>query len=509
MDLLLLFISIILFVYPFVDLFLLSKTITKLQEVAPSIISYTDKINIQDTNTLRSIFTYMSPKLIKEHFTNKKEYRTYKRSFYFFIWYFSSGFIAIILNIIVLFLSLYNLSNSKLEICLIFCVMNICVLWIFKLSSIFHLWGLNRLAYTIDTIVNAIFSPNGKVNEFIYKISVKILLYIIDLIAFLLFFKYSNIIIQRYADVDFLIVFAELVFYQYVFGKITSFCISKIYWKKGKNSHKFKNFQSLLTYHNDIFKNTTYLVLLTIYIINKYVQILSQDTTYNLILIEAIGALFLLDTYLEKNKATDSHILSECKHFEENTQQVPREETKMKSNDIMSSNEKTNTLKIDINNTAIPEYLEVVKSEYETERNKKQSFETRSGLLLTLLGAIMIFYFQSIKLTDIFILFSKPLTFTLWVKIISGCSIYGTFIFTFIAIINTISAKKHDNFETNGINEQLLVEDRINAMTRLIFTYREIIQQHRISNEKRAKWYIASLLSMLLLLLSTILYISL
>jgi len=239
------------------------------------------------------------------------------------------------------------------------------------------------------------------------------------------------------------------------------------------------------------------------------VQILSQDTTYNLILIEAISALFLLDTYFEKNKATDSHILSECKHFEENTQQVPREETKMESNDIMSSNEKTNTLKIDINNTAIPEYLEVVKSEYETERNKKQSFETRSGLLLTLLGAIMIFYFQSIKLTDIFILSSKPLTFTLWVKIISGYSIYVTFIFTFIAIINTISAKKHDNFETNGINEQLLVEDRINAMTRLIFTYREIIKQHRISNEKRAKWYIASLLSMLLLLLSTILYISL
>ena len=68
--------------------FLLSKTITKLQEVAPSIISYTDKINIQDTNTLRSIFTYMSPKLIKEHFTSKKEYRTYKRSFYFFIWVF-------------------------------------------------------------------------------------------------------------------------------------------------------------------------------------------------------------------------------------------------------------------------------------------------------------------------------------------------------------------------------------------------------------------------------------
>lgn len=509
MDLLLLIISIILFLHPFVDIFLLSKTISKLQTVAPSIISYTGKINIQDTNTLRNIFKYMSPKLIKEHLTSQKEYRTYKRSFHFFIWYFLSGFITIILNIIVLFLSLHNLSNSKLEICLIFCVMNICVLWIFKLSSIFHLWGLNKLAYTIDTIVNAIFSPNGKVNEFIYKISVKILLYIIDLIAFVLFFKYSNIIIQQYFNVDFLIVFAELAFFQYVLGKMTTFCISIIYWNRGKNIHKFKNFQSLMLYYYGIFNSTTYLVLLTIYIINKYVQILSQDTTYNLILIEAIGALFLLDTYFEKNKATDSHILSECKHFEENTKQIPREETKMESNNITSSNEKTNTPKIDIHDTAIPEYLEVVKSEYEIERNKKQSFETRSGLLLTLLGAILIFYFQSIKLTDIFTLFSKPLTFTLLVKILSGCSIYGTFIFTLIAIIQTISAKKHDNFETNGINEQLLKEDRVNAMTRLIFTYREIIKQHRGSNEKRAKWYVASLRSMLILLLSTIIYISL
>lgn len=509
MDLLLPIVSFIIFIYPFVDLFFLSKTITKLQKVTPSIISYTNKINIQDTNTLKNIFTYMSPKLIKEHFTNKTEYRTYKFSFYYFIWYFSSGFIAIILNFFVLFLSLYNLSNTKLEICFLICVINICVLWIFKLSSIFHLWGLNKLAYTIDNIVNAIFSQNGKVNEFIYKKSVKIILYIIDLIAFLSFFKYSNIIIRQYANVNFLIVLAELVFFQYVLGKITTFCIARIYWKRGKTSHNFKNFQALLTYYNDIFKNTTYLVLLTIYITNKYVQILSQDTTYNLILIEAIGALFLIDTYFENNKTTDSHILSECEHFEDNTQQIPSEETKMKANDIIPSDEKTNTPKIEINDTAIPEYLEVVKSEYEIERNKKQSFETRSGLLLTLLGAIMIFYFQSIKLTDIFVLFSKPLTFILLIKILSGCSIYGTFIFTLIAIIQTITAKKHDNFETNGITEQLLKEDRVNAMTRLIFTYREIIRQHRISNQNRANWYIASLRSMLILLLSTIIYTSL
>jgi len=40
-----------------------------------------------------------------------------------------------------------------------------------------------------------------------------------------------------------------------------------------------------------------------------------------------------------------------------------------------------------VENTAILECLEVVMSEYKIERDKKQSFETRAGIIMALLGA--------------------------------------------------------------------------------------------------------------------------
>ena len=78
-----------------------------------------------------------------------------------------------------------------------------------------------------------------------------------------------------------------------------------------------------------------------------------------------------------------------------------------------------------------------------------------------------------------------------------------------IAIIKTIATKRHNNFDVSNINEKLLAENRIDAMARLIFTYRSIIEQHRKINELRAKWYKIALYSTFGLLLSTIIYTSL
>lgn len=47
-----------------------------------------------------------------------------------------------------------------------------------------------------------------------------------------------------------------------------------------------------------------------------------------------------------------------------------------------------------LSETFIPEYLEIVKSEYIIERDKKQSFEKRFGILLALLSVLSIFYWR-------------------------------------------------------------------------------------------------------------------
>lgn len=162
-----------------------------------------------------------------------------------------------------------------------------------------------------------------------------------------------------------------------------------------------------------------------------------------------------------------------------------------------------------IDNTAIVVYLEIVRSEYETERNKKQSFENRAGLIMALLGAICIFLFEKVKLQDIFSLMTTPLTFIDLAKIISGLTVYVCFVFTMVMIVLTIIVKQHNNFEVRNIDETLLGEQRLLALCKIIFTYRDIIVQHRELNEKRAKAFRKSLYGICVTLISVIIYISL
>lgn len=163
---------------------------------------------------------------------------------------------------------------------------------------------------------------------------------------------------------------------------------------------------------------------------------------------------------------------------------------------------------VNVADTAIAEYLDIVKSEYETERNKKQSFENRAGLIMALLGAICIFLFEQVQLKEVFALMTSPLTFVNLLQIISGLTVYGGFLITLIMIIKTITVKQHNNFEVKSIDETLLAEQRTMALCKVIFTYRDIIIQHRELNEKRAKAFRKSLYGMAVTLVAVIIYIT-
>lgn len=163
---------------------------------------------------------------------------------------------------------------------------------------------------------------------------------------------------------------------------------------------------------------------------------------------------------------------------------------------------------VDISNTAFLEYLDIVQREYENERTKKQSFETRAGLILALLGALCSFLFGQVPLTDIFSLMTSAMTFLIFAKIASGLLVYGGCIFTMLMIIRTITVQKHDNFEVQSIDYTLLAEPRHKALGRIIFTYRDIIVQHRKRNELRAKDFRKSLYGVSVILIAAIVYMS-
>lgn len=140
----------------------------------------------------------------------------------------------------------------------------------------------------------------------------------------------------------------------------------------------------------------------------------------------------------------------------------------------------------DINEVSIVECLDIIRSEYEIERNKKQSFDNRAGLLITIIAAVCIFVLKDISLKDIGILMKAPLTFPLLVKILAGINLYLSFIITVIAVLFVICTRQYDNMEVASFNEKLYFQPKRECLTRLIIAYRDIIVQHRKINKRVA-----------------------
>ena len=68
----------------------------------------------------------------------------------------------------------------------------------------------------------------------------------------------------------------------------------------------------------------------------------------------------------------------------------------------------------------INEYYQLILNEYNNERGRKQSIETRSGIILTLIAAFFAFVLKEICLSDFICLFDNPLTFKILITILSG-----------------------------------------------------------------------------------------
>ncbi|MDC4251942.1 hypothetical protein M3X99_13080 [Clostridium perfringens] len=162
-----------------------------------------------------------------------------------------------------------------------------------------------------------------------------------------------------------------------------------------------------------------------------------------------------------------------------------------------------------IDNVVTLEYFDVIKNEYEIERNKKQSFESRASLIITILGAICVFVFDKINFSQLYEISQKPLYLLGLVKIIIGITVYLSFITTVILLVKAINVDKYENFEVNNIDEKLMLENKVEGIMRLVLTYKKIILNHRSINEKKAKNLRYSFLGIIITILSIVIYINL
>ena len=152
------------------------------------------------------------------------------------------------------------------------------------------------------------------------------------------------------------------------------------------------------------------------------------------------------------------------------------------------------------------EYLEVFKKEYEFEKIKKQSFENRAGILLTLITGLFTFLIKDLEISNNFInLFkTKNLTLFSFLKFLDTIAIYISFGFTGYYLLRIISIKQHDIYDVNSqINYQ---EPYATILNDLLFNFKEIINSHRNNNEKRAKDFKQSLISLVLAIIFLFFY---
>lgn len=166
-------------------------------------------------------------------------------------------------------------------------------------------------------------------------------------------------------------------------------------------------------------------------------------------------------------------------------------------------------LKIPIDNTTILDCLDIMKHEYEIERNKRQSFETRSGLVITILAALCIFIFDRVSISDIFELMKGPCTFIVLIKILSGVAIYISFILSLYFVIKTINVKTYKNLNVSAIDECFMGKPRIEGALELVQAYRDIITQHRNINQTSANDLKASIYCVAAAVSTIIIYVNL
>lgn len=154
-------------------------------------------------------------------------------------------------------------------------------------------------------------------------------------------------------------------------------------------------------------------------------------------------------------------------------------------------------------------YFELVYNEYNHERNRKQSLESRSGIILSVIAAIIAIVFDKIKIVDIFPLFTSPITFLILLKIVTAFGIYIGLVCSVSFSLKTIFIQKYANYDVLTITPITLGNHKNKEMGNIILTYCRIIAEHRVLNEKKASSLSQSIIGLAICIISICLYINL
>ena len=151
--------------------------------------------------------------------------------------------------------------------------------------------------------------------------------------------------------------------------------------------------------------------------------------------------------------------------------------------------------------TSVEECLTVAMHEYNIERNKKQSFDDRAGITITVLVAIIIAIYDKIPLKEIYYISNEPLTFVLLKQIITTIMIYLLLLVTFYYSIKILKVKTIENFDIFIINNDFISAAKIDSVAKLLEAYLNLTEIHRNKNNYLAKQLEKSQVTMIVVII--------
>lgn len=137
-----------------------------------------------------------------------------------------------------------------------------------------------------------------------------------------------------------------------------------------------------------------------------------------------------------------------------------------------------------VSTNSIAEYLEVLKIEYERDLTKRQSWQNRAGMILTVLSAICVFVLDKVKIEDILKFASEALSFIILIKILAGSCVYIFFLLSLFFSIKTIGVASLASYNIDSIEDYDLGRPQIAGSINIIHGYKTIIQTNREISKK-------------------------
>lgn len=168
--------------------------------------------------------------------------------------------------------------------------------------------------------------------------------------------------------------------------------------------------------------------------------------------------------------------------------------------------EKTIILDSEKLDVPINEYYQLILNEYNNERNRKQSIETRSSIVLTLIAALFAFAFDKMKFSNVFILFDKPLTFLMLIKILSALFFFIAFFAAILFSLLSVKTRQYEFYAVNTITTEKILGPKIPTLGQIILDFVEAIEKNRNKNNIKAKFFDFAMISIVICIICLCIY---